>query len=148
KDAILGVIGHFNRGLEQFRDAVERQDSQAMLGIMTRAKAARDHFTQLLAKRAYTTTMSDKNIIFTAHPGGECKGRIRVPGDKSISHRSIMLGSLAEGVTEVTGFLEGEDSLATLQTFRDLGVTIEGPNHGHVKIYGVGMQGLLPPHGA
>lgn len=147
KDAILGVIGQFNRGLEQFRQAVERQDSQAMLGIMTRAKAARDHFTQLLAKRAYTNTMSDKNIIFTAHAGGEVKGRIRVPGDKSISHRSIMLGSLAEGVTEVTGFLEGEDSLATLQTFRDLGVTIEGPNHGHVKIYGVGMHGLLPPHG-
>ncbi|HAG96306.1 MAG TPA: 3-phosphoshikimate 1-carboxyvinyltransferase, partial [Gammaproteobacteria bacterium] len=75
------------------------------------------------------------------------KGSIRVPGDKSISHRSIMMGSLADGVTEVFGFLEGEDSLATLQAFRDLGVTIEGPNNGHVKIYGVGMHGLLPPHG-
>ena len=147
RDAILAVIGHFSAGLDQFRQAVEQQDSQAMLGIMTRAKAARDHFTKILAKRAYTKTMSEKNIVFTAHAGGEVKGRIRVPGDKSISHRSIMLGSLAEGVTEVTGFLEGEDSLATLQTFRDLGVTIEGPNHGQVKIHGVGMHGLLPPHG-
>lgn len=146
RGAILAAIDHFDAGLAQFRQAVEQQDSQAMLGIMTRAKAARDHFTNLLAKRAYIKTMSDKNIIFTAHPGGEVKGRIRVPGDKSISHRSIMLGSLADGITEVTGFLEGEDSLATLQTFRDLGVTIEGPNHGHVKIYGVGMHGLLPPH--
>lgn len=148
QQAILKVIGHFERGLDAFRQAVEQQDSLAMLGIMTRAKAARDHFTQLLAKQAYTKTMSEKNIIFTARCGGEVKGRIRVPGDKSISHRSIMLGSLADGVTEVTGFLEGEDSLATLQTFRDLGVTIEGPNHGHVKIHGVGMHGLLPPHGA
>jgi 3-phosphoshikimate 1-carboxyvinyltransferase len=147
QQAILDVIGHFSRGLDEFKGAVERQDSQAILGIMTRAKAARDHFTKMLAKRAYTKTMTEKNIVFTAHPGGEVKGTIRVPGDKSISHRSIMMGSLADGVTEVFGFLEGEDSLATLQTFRDLGVTIEGPNNGHVKIFGVGMHGLLPPHG-
>lgn len=147
RDSMLDVIDQFSAGLDQFRRAVEQQDSQALLGIMTRAKAARDHFTKMLAKRAYTKTMTEKNIVFTAHPGGEVKGSIRVPGDKSISHRSIMLGSLAEGVTEVTGFLEGEDSLATLQTFRDLGVTIEGPNHGQVKIFGVGMHGLLPPHG-
>ncbi|MDX1696144.1 MAG: 3-phosphoshikimate 1-carboxyvinyltransferase, partial [Ketobacteraceae bacterium] len=60
---------------------------------------------------------------------------------------SIMLGSLAEGVTEVDGFLEGEDALATLQAFRDMGVTIEGPNHGHVKIFGVGINGLQAPPG-
>jgi len=68
-----------------------------------------------------------------------------VPGDKSISHRSIMLGSLAEGVTHVTGFLEGEDSLATLQTFRNMGVQIEGPEDGTVVIHGVGMNGLVQP---
>ena len=147
KQSILDVIGHFSRGLEGFKTAVEQEDSQAILGIMTRAKVARDHFTKMLAKRAYSKTMTEKNIVFTAHAGGEVKGSIRVPGDKSISHRSIMMGSLADGVTEVFGFLEGEDSLATLQTFRDLGVTIEGPNNGHVKIYGVGMHGLLPPHG-
>ena len=147
KESLLDVIGHFGRGLEVFKTAVEQGDSQAMLGIMTRAKVARDHFTKMLAKRAYSKTMTEKNIVFTAHHGGDVKGAIRVPGDKSISHRSIMMGSLADGVTEVFGFLEGEDSLATLQTFRDLGVTIEGPNNGHVKIYGVGMHGLLPPHG-
>ena len=148
KGALLTVIEHFSSGLDQFKQAVEQQDSVAILGIMTRAKAARDHFTNILSKRAYSKTMTEKNIVFTAHPGGEVKGQIRVPGDKSISHRSIMLGSLAEGVTEVYGFLEGEDSLATLQAFRDMGVTIEGPNHGHVKIFGVGMSGLLAPPGA
>lgn len=70
---------------------------------------------------------------------------LRVPGDKSISHRSIMLGSLAKGTTQVTGFLEGEDSLATLNAFRRMGVRIEGPDNGRVVIHGVGMRGLKQP---
>ena len=91
--------------------------------------------------------MEEKNIVFTIKPGGALRGNLRVPGDKSISHRSIMLGSLAEGVTEVTGFLEGEDALATLQAFRDMGVQIEGPDNGRVVIHGVGMHGLKAPQG-
>ena len=88
---------------------------------------------------------SDNMIVFTVEPGGSLSGKLRVPGDKSISHRSIMLGSLAEGVTEVTGFLEGEDALATLNAFRDMGVEIEGPDNGRVVIHGVGMRGLKTP---
>jgi 3-phosphoshikimate 1-carboxyvinyltransferase len=86
-----------------------------------------------------------KNLRFTVQPGGSLKGRIRVPGDKSISHRSIMLGSLAEGTTTVTGFLEGEDSLATLKAFQAMGVNIEGPVEGKVTIQGVGLKGLKQP---
>jgi 3-phosphoshikimate 1-carboxyvinyltransferase len=82
------------------------------------------------------------SITFKAQPSDKLTGKIRVPGDKSISHRSIMLGSIAEGITEVKGFLQGEDSLATLQAFRSLGVNIEGPDNGHVRIHGVGMHGL------
>jgi len=90
--------------------------------------------------------MTDKNTTrFRVAPGGKLTGRVRVPGDKSISHRSIMLGSLAEGMTEVSGFLEGEDSLATLAAFRSLGVTIEGPEQGRVGIHGVGLRGLAAP---
>jgi len=88
-------------------------------------------------------------LKFRVQPGGRLQGTIRVPGDKSISHRSIMLGSLAEGVTEVSGFLLGEDSLATLNAFRQMGVEIEGPksgeNGGEVTIHGVGMDGLIEP---
>ena len=84
---------------------------------------------------------------FTANPGGKLSGELRVPGDKSISHRSIMLGSLAEGVTEVTGFLEGEDALATLNAFRAMGVSIDGPEGGRVTIHGVGLHGLQAPEG-
>ena len=75
------------------------------------------------------------------------RGRLRVPGDKSISHRAVMLGSLAEGLTEVTGFLEGEDSLATLAAFRQMGVRIQRPEAGRLAIQGVGLHGLHPPAG-
>ena len=84
-------------------------------------------------------------ITFHLEPGGNVQGDIRVAGDKSISHRSIMLGSLAEGVTHVKGFLEGEDSLATLEAFRAMGVKIDRPAAGEVVIQGVGMHGLKEP---
>ncbi len=84
-------------------------------------------------------------IDFFVSCGGALQGRLRVPGDKSISHRSIMLGSLAEGITHVSGFLEGEDSLATLNAFRAMGVKIAGPESGKVVIHGVGMHGLRAP---
>jgi 3-phosphoshikimate 1-carboxyvinyltransferase len=86
-----------------------------------------------------------KSITFTIQPGGSLQGAARVPGDKSMSHRSIMLGSLADGVTHVKGFLEAEDALATLQAFRDMGVHIEGPANGEVTIHGVGKHGLQAP---
>ena len=81
---------------------------------------------------------------FLTSNSGPLKGSIKVPGDKSISHRSIMLGSIAEGVTRVSGFLEGEDSLATLNAFRDMEVQIER-NGSNVVIHGVGMRGLKEP---
>ena len=84
-------------------------------------------------------------IRFSVRPGGKLSGHLRVPGDKSISHRSIMLGSLATGETRVSGFLEGEDSLATLAAFRAMGVQIDGPEAGEVRIQGVGLHGLRPP---
>ena len=89
--------------------------------------------------------MSGSDLLFKVSPGGHLKGDIRVAGDKSISHRSIMLGSLANGVTEISGFLEGEDSLATLNAFRAMGVQIEGPAEGHVTVHGVGLHGLKAP---
>ncbi len=88
-------------------------------------------------------------LRFIVQPGGALRGSIRVPGDKSISHRSIMLGSLAEGTTHVSGFLQGEDCLATLQAFRSMGVAIEGPTtDGKVTINGVGLHGLQAPEHA
>ncbi len=88
---------------------------------------------------------STNSTTFMVQPGGTLKGKIRVPGDKSISHRSIMLGALAEGTTEISGFLEGEDNLSTLNAFRAMGVNISGPDQGRVRIQGVGLHGLKAP---
>ncbi|AGA33469.1 5-Enolpyruvylshikimate-3-phosphate synthase [Thioalkalivibrio nitratireducens DSM 14787] len=82
---------------------------------------------------------------FHLAPGGSLRGSLRVPGDKSISHRSIMLGALAEGRTTVKGFLDGEDCLATLAAFQAMGVPIERPEPNTVIIDGVGLHGLSAP---
>src|SRR5690606_18033583 len=87
------------------------------------------------------------DVTFRLQPGGRLQGRMRVPGDKSISHRSIMLGALADGVTEISGFLEGEDALATIAAFRAMGVRIDGPVQGQVTVHGVGLHGLQAPAG-
>ncbi|MFZ1832575.1 MAG: bifunctional prephenate dehydrogenase/3-phosphoshikimate 1-carboxyvinyltransferase, partial [Pseudomonadales bacterium] len=79
-------------------------------------------------------SVQDGRLDFVARGGGSLQGVLQVPGDKSISHRSIMLGSLAEGVTQISGFLEGEDSLATIAAFRAMGVRIAGPDAGAVRI--------------
>lgn len=72
------------------------------------------------------------------------KGQITVPGDKSISHRAVMLGAIAEGTTSVDGFLMGADCLSTIECFRQLGVCIETFQN-HVEIHGAGLRGLKPP---
>jgi len=77
-------------------------------------------------------------------PRTSLKGTITVPGDKSISHRSVMLGSLAKGTTHITGFLTGEDCLSTISCFRKMGVeiTLDGTN---VTVHGKGLNGLTAP---
>ena len=83
---------------------------------------------------------------FIASPASTLSGELKVPGDKSISHRSIMLGSLSHGITKVSGFLEGEDALSTLKAFQAMGVKIEREGD-NVTIYGVGINGLKKPKG-
>ncbi|MDO9322127.1 MAG: bifunctional prephenate dehydrogenase/3-phosphoshikimate 1-carboxyvinyltransferase [Pseudomonas sp.] len=147
REAVLHTLDAFRDDLDALRGAIDAGDGHQLLGVFTRARVAREHFSKILARRAYVDAMHNNDLIYLAQPGGSLSGRIRVPGDKSISHRSIMLGSLAEGTTEVEGFLEGEDALATLQAFRDMGVVIDGPHHGRVTIYGVGLNGLQAPPG-
>nr|WP_178132410.1 MULTISPECIES: bifunctional prephenate dehydrogenase/3-phosphoshikimate 1-carboxyvinyltransferase [unclassified Pseudomonas] len=147
RKAVLRILDVFRDDLDALREAVDAGDGQQLMGVFTRARVAREHFSKILARRAYVDAMHNNDLIYLAQPGGRLSGRVRVPGDKSISHRSIMLGSLAEGTTEVEGFLEGEDALATIQAFRDMGVVIEGPHHGRVTVHGVGLHGLKPAPG-
>ncbi|MDX8404718.1 MAG: 3-phosphoshikimate 1-carboxyvinyltransferase [Mariprofundus sp.] len=78
---------------------------------------------------------------------GPLKGSITVPGDKSMSHRSVMMASIADGVTEIHGFLPGDDNVATAQMFIDMGVKIEWLNNEKtaLRVYGVGLHGLKKP---
>lgn len=82
---------------------------------------------------------------YRVNPGGCLRGQISVPGDKSISHRVVMLGAIADGVTEAEGLLEGADVLATIAAFQSMGVHMEGPDRGHLRIEGVGLRGLRAP---
>lgn len=77
---------------------------------------------------------------------GPLRGTLQVPGDKSISHRCVMFGSIAKGITEVSGFLNSADCLSTIACFRNMGIEIEtGPERGHVRIHGKGIHGLTAP---
>ena len=82
---------------------------------------------------------------WVAGRGMPLRGDIDVPGDKSVSHRAIMLASLADGVSRITGFLEGEDTRATARIFAQCGVRIETPGEGERIVHGVGIDGLQAP---
>ena len=78
------------------------------------------------------------------HKARQLKGEVTIPGDKSISHRAVMFGALAEGTTEVINFLQGADCLSTIACFRKMGVTIENTPE-HILIHGRGLHGLQAP---
>lgn len=89
---------------------------------------------------------SNKSLSFITAPAGKVDGDITIPGDKSISHRSIMFGALANGTTHIKGFLPGQDCLATMNTFKAMGIEIEGPDENqNVTVYGKGLHGLSQP---
>jgi len=88
------------------------------------------------------------SAAWLAYKGNPLQGELTVPGDKSISHRAIMLAALADGVSRIDGFLEGEDARATCAIFRQLGVRIEIPEPGVRIVHGVGIDGLRTPDAA
>jgi 3-phosphoshikimate 1-carboxyvinyltransferase len=139
KNEIIPLIQQLKEELDNIQQSLNNDNNQQLFEIFRYARNARQRFLN-----QFENNMS-KSLTFTIQPGGKLQGESRVPGDKSISHRSIMLGSLAEGVTHVKGFLEAEDALATLQAFRDMGVEIEGPVNGELTIHGVGKHGLKAP---
>lgn len=139
KSEIIPLIQQTRMQLDKIECLLENDKDQQLLEIFAYANTARQRFLN-----QFEGNMS-KSITFQVQPGGRLQGEARVPGDKSMSHRSIMLGSLADGITHVKGFLEAEDALATLQAFRDMGVEIEGPVDGCLTIHGVGKEGLKAP---
>jgi len=145
QQALLSGIDRFAERLDQMRNAIARGDGDWIMQSFDRARTARTLFSSLTDQGAHPVTETHPSVFTTTEASQGITGTIRVPGDKSISHRSIMLGALADGITTVDGFLEGEDAIATVQAFRDMGVRIEGPHEGRVTVHGVGRDGLKAP---
>jgi 3-phosphoshikimate 1-carboxyvinyltransferase len=89
--------------------------------------------------------VSDPTDAYVSSPGAQVAGEVRVPGDKSISHRAVMLGAIADGTTEVEGFLGSADCEATLAALAALGVCVERRAPGNLRIRGAGLRGLRTP---
>jgi 3-phosphoshikimate 1-carboxyvinyltransferase len=87
-------------------------------------------------------------LRYRVQPSARVHGELRVPGDKSVSHRALMLGGIADGVSDISGFLASEDCLATLAALQAMGVRIERPQPTQVRVHGVGLHGLAAPHAA
>ena len=92
--------------------------------------------------------MHAKPSPLTARRSGPLQGRVRVPGDKSISHRALILGALAVGETRISGLLEGEDVLNTGNAVRALGAQVERIGVGAWRVHGVGVAGFAEPAAA
>jgi 3-phosphoshikimate 1-carboxyvinyltransferase len=89
--------------------------------------------------------VNNKENSITVGPSAGLRGEVAMPGDKSISHRAVILGSIADGITDVDNFLEGGDNLRTLTAFARMGVNIETTEKGKLRIDGVGLHGLTAP---
>ncbi len=115
--------------------------------VKTKAPAARWARVPHLP-RPDPLSASDTPQPLSLRAEGSLTGKVRVPGDKSISHRSLMLGALAVGETRISGLLEGEDVLATAAALRAMGATIERLGDGDWRVHGVGVGGLMQPQTA
>ena len=139
------VLEDYIEELNHLKQLIHNKNHGQLYKLFIRAKQSRDEFVE---KRV--TGMSEQEsarikITYEVKAAGPVKGRLRVPGDKSISHRSVIFGSIASGVSRVQGFLEGEDALRTVAAFREMGVTIQGPENGSLVVFGVGKDGLKAP---
>src|SRR3954465_9241145 len=104
----------------------------------------------MLGRRAFDPEVALSNAAsspLTARRAGRLAGSVRVPGDKSISHRALIFGALTVGETRITGLLEGEDVLNTGKAMRALGATVERTGAGEWRVHGVGVGGFRTPAG-
>src|SRR3981081_2106559 len=90
-------------------------------------------------------TQSNQSTPLEARSSGPLTGKVRVPGDKSISHRALILGALAVGETRISGLLEGEDVINTAKAMRALGASVERTGEGAWRVHGVGVGGFRSP---
>lgn len=143
RDATLSILRRFQADLNVLAEAIENQEGATLKSVFGRAKSARDYFTEILSSRQRHSDDIRKNLIAAPVRTG-LKGEVAVPGDRSISHRAIILAALAEGQSKLRGFGNGHDNRTTLEALRKLGVCIDVDDSGCVRVAGVGRRGLKP----
>lgn len=144
KDATLSTLDLFTERLAEMRQAIVEADGASMYGVFTRAKSARDHFLRLLEQRTLGKPQA-KQVAIQIAPASSIQGQIALLGDKSLSHRALIMAALSEGMSELANIDLAGDVRVTLQALRDMGVVIEEFAPGHVRVHGVGRQGLRAP---
>src|SRR5580704_17631966 len=138
------------RGIATGCPACQKQSYESRLKKPRRAGpdmgcGRRDRNRIFLHCEAFVFAMAHLSYPTVARRGGPLAGAIRVPGDKSISHRALMLGALAIGRTEIAGLLEGEDVLATAAALNALGASVTRGGDGRWTVHGIGVGGLAEP---
>lgn len=141
KTAVLAALTCYEDELKALRSLIENND-ETLLAYLGKAQKARSHFGHMLTKAKPNQGEIMQRFIIS--PSDTITGTVRVASDKSISHRAIMLASLADGVSHIQHFLAGEDALSTLNAFCQMGVPIHRTGDS-VTVHGVGMQGLSAP---
>ncbi|MBM6550478.1 prephenate dehydrogenase/arogenate dehydrogenase family protein [Marinomonas ostreistagni] len=144
KEATLSTLDLFTERLADMRQAIVDADGASMYGVFTRAKSARDHFLRLLEQRTLGKPQA-KQVAIQVSPASAIQGEISLLGDKSLSHRALIMAALSEGVSELANIDLAGDVKVTLQALRDMGVVIEEFAPGYVRVHGVGRQGLRAP---
>ncbi|MHA7881373.1 MAG: 3-phosphoshikimate 1-carboxyvinyltransferase [Saccharospirillum sp.] len=144
RDATLAVLNRFQSDLSQLAGAIEQGDGETLLNVFGRAKSARDYFTQVLQSRQRISDDVRRNLIVAPAPRA-LNGWVQPPGDRSISHRAIILAALSDGTCNLRGFGEGDDNRATVEALRKLGVVIDEHSPTHLQVIGVGRRGLKKP---
>ena len=144
KEATLSTLDLFTDRLAEMRQAIVEADGASMYGVFTRAKSARDHFLRLLEQRTIGKPQQ-KQVSISVAPASAIHGEIKFMGDKSLSHRALIMSALSEGVSELANVDLAGDVKITLQALRDMGVVIEEFGHGAVRVHGVGLTGLRAP---
>ena len=144
KDATLATLDLFTDRLSDMRQAIVEADGASMYGVFTRAKSARDHFLRLLEQRTLGKPQ-EKQLSISVTPASAINGDIKLVGDKSLSHRALIMAALAEGVSELANVDLAGDVKVTMQALKDMGVVIEEFGCGSVRVHGVGRTGLRAP---
>ena len=156
---LLKAITRFQKFLSQMRSDLQQSNEEQLIARIKRARHGRQRFeaSKSLESSTEPSTASNKsaNVFsgefssefdYVSSPCSQLTGEIKVAADKSISHRSIIFGSIAEGISSVNNFLPAEDTLNTINIFRSMGVSITmDRNKKSIKIKGVGLQGLRKP---